>query len=258
MLYHYTSADGFKGIVESKTIFATDVRYLNDASELELAFDRLETILEELGNEVPAVVERALDEIRDPTLRAQFFFNTVSFSTERNSLSQWRAYCPVEGGYALGFDKDGLAELCHAQHISLKQCIYKRAAQGDRIRKFVRRLGRIAEAGGITDSSDLVQQALRFFDIAPLVKYPAFAEEQEWRIIAESHVDAHQYRSAKMLIPYVEIPLESDDVDFPLREVVIGPTAHATLAKRSAERFLAEHEVTAEVTLSDVPFRPLR
>jgi hypothetical protein len=34
VLYHYTDAAGLRGIVESQTIFASDVEFLNDAQEL--------------------------------------------------------------------------------------------------------------------------------------------------------------------------------------------------------------------------------
>ena len=33
-LYHYTSLEGLRGIVDSRTLWATDIRYLNDAQEL--------------------------------------------------------------------------------------------------------------------------------------------------------------------------------------------------------------------------------
>ena len=34
-LYHYTSADGLKSIIENKTIRFSDYRFLNDIDELE-------------------------------------------------------------------------------------------------------------------------------------------------------------------------------------------------------------------------------
>ena len=34
ILYHYTTMDGLKGIIASKSLWATKIQYLNDASEL--------------------------------------------------------------------------------------------------------------------------------------------------------------------------------------------------------------------------------
>ncbi|MFO1205708.1 MAG: hypothetical protein U1E63_08295 [Burkholderiales bacterium] len=39
-LYHYTTAEGLKGIVESQQLWATNIAYLNDAEEHIGFFDR--------------------------------------------------------------------------------------------------------------------------------------------------------------------------------------------------------------------------
>ena len=38
-VFHYTNAAGLKGILETKRIFATHVRYLNDLSEITFGVD---------------------------------------------------------------------------------------------------------------------------------------------------------------------------------------------------------------------------
>ena len=37
VLYHYTDSGGLKGILSSGKIWATDIHYLNDKSEIQLA-----------------------------------------------------------------------------------------------------------------------------------------------------------------------------------------------------------------------------
>jgi hypothetical protein len=39
LLYHYTDATGLLGIVQSRAIWATHIRYLNDAQEFDYAAD---------------------------------------------------------------------------------------------------------------------------------------------------------------------------------------------------------------------------
>ncbi len=39
ILYHYTTQKGLLGIIQSKTIWATDILYLNDTMELKYAVD---------------------------------------------------------------------------------------------------------------------------------------------------------------------------------------------------------------------------
>src|SRR6185437_8828799 len=46
-LFHYTTADGLKGIVEQNCIWATAAAYLNDASEIEYGCTLLDEVLAE-------------------------------------------------------------------------------------------------------------------------------------------------------------------------------------------------------------------
>ncbi len=47
-LYHYTSAEGLKGILEDRRIWASDIFYLNDWTELFLGRDAMIEHLTEL------------------------------------------------------------------------------------------------------------------------------------------------------------------------------------------------------------------
>jgi hypothetical protein len=42
LLWHYTTGAGLRGILETNVLWATDVRYLNDESELKYALERLD------------------------------------------------------------------------------------------------------------------------------------------------------------------------------------------------------------------------
>ena len=45
LIYHYTDLNGLLGILESKELWATDVRYLNDASEATFGEERLRKLV---------------------------------------------------------------------------------------------------------------------------------------------------------------------------------------------------------------------
>lgn len=51
-LYHYTTLDGLKSIIENKTIRLTDYRFLNDISELKYSVQVIEEILQNYKNEI--------------------------------------------------------------------------------------------------------------------------------------------------------------------------------------------------------------
>ena len=53
----------------------------------------------------------------------------VSLTSESDSLSQWRAYCPITGGYAIGLPSGHLRNLGADQGFYLAPCLYKNADQ---------------------------------------------------------------------------------------------------------------------------------
>lgn len=48
ILYHYTRLPGLLGIIDSKALWATDIRYLNDETEFHHAVDITRDLLTEL------------------------------------------------------------------------------------------------------------------------------------------------------------------------------------------------------------------
>src|SRR5260370_42586613 len=47
VLYHYTKAEAFQKILNSGTIWASDIRYMNDASEVTHVADILKSIIKD-------------------------------------------------------------------------------------------------------------------------------------------------------------------------------------------------------------------
>jgi hypothetical protein len=56
-LYHYTSADGLKSIIENKSIRFSDYRFLNDIDEIEYGKKVFRQVLDEIRNEIPQYSE---------------------------------------------------------------------------------------------------------------------------------------------------------------------------------------------------------
>jgi hypothetical protein len=111
-LWHYTSIQGFCGIVSSKKIFATDIRYLNDSEE----FIHTRKLVEQVINEAPEKDESGWplrESLRLIILRIfekgslspdNLQIYTASFSASEDQLSQWRGYSHGSSGMSLGFD----------------------------------------------------------------------------------------------------------------------------------------------------------
>jgi Protein of unknown function (DUF2971) len=111
-LWHYTSVTGFQGIVSSKKIFATDLRFLNDRTEFVHAKKTVQAVIDNAG-ETDENGFRTKDTLQDIVSnlfgsgllsfeRLQVF--TASFSLAEDQLSQWRGYSRGSSGVSLGFD----------------------------------------------------------------------------------------------------------------------------------------------------------
>lgn len=195
LLYHYTTLAGLLGITASTSIWASDVRYMNDASELIYAAEM-----------IGAVVAKTLEAVEDEPLRSALprrpgFTNAFEygkrpfvacFCEEDNLLSQWRGYRRDETGFSLGIDVPGLARMNDLPpNTYLRKVIYDEKQQTETVRAVTEDWLQVAR-GMLQRGEDakdvfpypaiwalqaaLAEQHLSF-------KHPTFAEEREWRLI---------------------------------------------------------------------------
>lgn len=112
LLYHYTTAEGLKGIIENNELWATSAYFLNDPTEITYGYNRLREVLDKwLANARVAGERDSLRFILVTALRETFGKDLLEkklpiylacFCEEDNLLSQWRAY-GQSGGYSVGF-----------------------------------------------------------------------------------------------------------------------------------------------------------
>jgi hypothetical protein len=124
-LYHYTTQSGLLRILHNKEIWATHTRYLNDSKEYRHAVDVITDII--LEREVAATGDsrRVLADMAEAVRQADSMNVCVcSFSEDRDSLSQWRAYCGSTSGFAIGFNPVHLAEVSKREGFYLAPCLY--------------------------------------------------------------------------------------------------------------------------------------
>jgi hypothetical protein len=113
MLYHYTKRAGLLGIIGERRIYASHIRYLNDANELSHALRLMETTMNRLINKAKGNQKQLYMQIRKQWLSTLHLNNHVyvtSLSADSDSLSQWRAYCGANNGYSIGFDMNSLVQ----------------------------------------------------------------------------------------------------------------------------------------------------
>lgn len=145
-LCHYTSLQGFQGIVTSKSIFATDIRYLNDREEFihaQAIVDRVTSRLDEVdanGFEVRRLLRQYTEGLfaRGVLSPKHLQIFVASFSTAEDQLSQWRGYSRGSAGACLCFDLRNIRRDPLLKSLSVfAQCIYKDDQKEDLISRTV-------------------------------------------------------------------------------------------------------------------------
>ncbi len=284
LLFHYTTAAGLKGILESGTIWATDAEFLNDALELRFGRDTLREQLLDLSERLAeSSAVGSPEEARAETLASaagQLEPGSSIHDSQRSHsvyvaclcedgdlLSQWRGY-GAGGGYAIGFDAGRLREFLDARNDSQLQemlsgqlvgeCAYAhlgRVRYGGDAEFMQTVLEAVApERRGHPGSEGVFQANRLLYPALARLKNHAFHEEREWRVMiaSEGGLQVSFRPTALGLTPYTAVPFPTDAV----RRIVIGPGLHSDVRARGVSRLLGAVEYDAvDVRESSAPFR---
>jgi hypothetical protein len=273
VVYHYTTLEGMMGIVQSGSIWLSDYAYLNDRRELTYGTELLKEKVQQLiASESDSGLLSVLQTWDSNLESLQNRVCITSFSADRDSLSQWRAYGPV----AIGFPVSRLG--LHVNQADLQRVDYDRDSQQKLIQIYLAHLCSayrvdVAE-NRLEGMSDAYHRVEGLVELLVFFKDPAFQSENEYRL---AYVDnpylvertglvrtAKSFRVARgRVVPYVSsldiLPFggRSKGKDFPLEfsEVILGPGSDDIL-ERGIREFLEFHGHRIDVCHSEVPFRP--
>lgn len=243
-LYHYTNAQAVYSILNNRSIWLTDIRFLNDTEELH---DGLTMLEETLINHVDVDVEhkykdQAINAIQHSLINTEtagmeleplFVF---SLSSEKDQLSQWRAY----GSYAIEFDQEILKDATS----NISTCIYDLLEKVQRSTSEVEKSTKIIANEIETNSGSLGPNSIdALIDIvygAATFKHDGFKEEKESRILMQANdTNPVKYRvKNEILIPYIEIEIPLDCV----KSIQVGPMENQDLAYMSMSDYALQVE----------------
>lgn len=220
VLYHYTTAEGLKGIIELNEIWATSAYYMNDSAEILYGYRVLHLALERWLKEknLPsdsggrALAESFLDYLGHDALQRNILtpIYLTCFCEDANLLSQWRAY-GSSGGYNIGFKvpMEGIVYGIKPEpRVYTARCVrvdYDRERQLQRIHQLLDFLLPILDEPKVAESTRSIDPAspLGFSQLQSAIqeilieeclgyKDPAFAVEQEWRFVVRSRAHLKQ------------------------------------------------------------------
>jgi hypothetical protein len=273
-LYHYTTFSGLLGIVQSRALWASDVRYMNDSAELRHTSDLIKFEVSERIDSGPAnstLLSLFADWVAYRITNGHMLFG-ASFRSHGNLLSQWRGYSSPGKGVSLGFCPDYILQCAQQQQFMIGKCIYEPHRQRALIKQVVDAVERLAEehASGEHTASErtgLYREAFAAVEIdllriAAVLKHPSFREEKEWRIvspvIANTAGAPILFREGHaMLVPYIEFDLGLDKKPPVLDHLYLGPTANVNISMNSLKMFLEQHGIVPKrgIDYCQIPFR---
>ena len=291
VIYHYTSADGLKGIIENSELWLTNTAFVNDITECK-ALQEEKNLFNDNAFSNNYVNDRWQKFIRYPDDDNNTYI--ASFSRGEESLGQWRAY----GNFRIGFKAKNLV----ARRFNLYKCVY----QKEEIKKWILRKGKVKEwKGDCLD--DLYKRGAAFnliYAASRKYKNEHFSGEEEIRLIAVSHhtwglfpnspsmfegdppIHYRDHPAFKMPVPYVKFFIgdkleqgkgskndrketaidmkkrklkeEKDAVRerLPITEILIGPMPHQKEAGIACNILLKDNGYeNVKVAVSKMPYR---
>jgi hypothetical protein len=260
-LYHYTDVNGLMSILTKHDLWATNVFFMNDESEIRHSFDKVNAML--TNTELPMSLVGTPHTVADRVIKtitnnfAQYVnLYAVCFCESGDLLSQWRAY-GANGGYAIGFDASQLRKLT-SRRFALIKVSYDEEEQDLALAKLIRKWRDCFtdDAGNVHYSNSTLRALeLMFAEIISMVglgfKNKGFSEEEEWRLV---------YRKSEIVlddginfpidfrarngnpVPYARISFNRDESanDFrkPIQYVVMGRRNYSVVTGFALVKFL--------------------
>lgn len=265
-LYHYTSSIGLQGIIQSKSIWATDHRFLNDPSEFThgwaIVFDALKRRKADL-DKVSSEIWNTIELFRRGHEREGVFAFVGSLTSEGDLLSQWRGYGAGKG-FAIGFNQDWLLKNAVAQGFDIHPVVYEPGEQrraADDVVKLL--IGLLSEREPETHFDTMRQWWKHALKVALILKDQNFQEEREHRLVwvglswppglktRATQSGIVPYRSCRLDKVVVNITLHPNN--FGIEEVIAGPALSAQQLA-AVDALLAMQKMRTTVQKSVIPF----
>ena len=293
-IYHYTSAEGLRGIVENHEIWLTNTVFVNDTTECKALKNEEDLFAEnEFTN---SFVREQWECFRSHPETANNTY-IASFSRDKESLDQWRAY----GNFCIGFEASELAR----RGFNLYECVY----HSEKIKSWILEKEEVKEWAGDCLKESSKKAAAFVLLHAARMKYKSqhYEKEKEVRLIAisnhtwkvwfdnESDYPSSMFKDDppihfrdhpvyRVPIPYVKLILldkkseenrqeeEESAIQMkgrkleeersckkrllPIKEIQIGPMLHQEEAKVACEILLHEKGYrNVQVDTSKIPYR---
>lgn len=274
LLYHYTDLNGANGIITSKSLRLTKIKYLNDTSELNYGIGLFRSVAGNISNRIDNSEKREF--LKATAEQLSSFSQTniciASFCENGDLLSQWRAYGGLGCGVALGFSGEGVRKILTSGLMNLWKCIYEPRFHYKIINDLIEILllsydvierNRVSTENWEKTKKDLIGYFnTTFLRVVPIIKNAHFQEEKEWRIITVplKYTDKDYYAlvSNDRVSQYyvLNFPTSNGGNYDILDNIVIGPSKEPDLIAEALSVLLSHNDYRVKyIQCSQIPYR---
>jgi hypothetical protein len=278
IVYHYTTVRGFFGIITENAVWASHIRYMNDASEVTHGKNMALSIISKMAlkkkyGEFASILLMVADILSHETMPDYF---VASFSLKNDDLTQWRSYGGSQG-ICIGFDLNTINSQLHFWSPDMQVALYSEKQKISLMILYIKIYFRefckdkefyneVFPSGWYRSYAESLANKLKFQFIR--YKHKCFESEHEVRLVVGEREGEYQpvrYRvRGNMIIPYHR---SSDRIwgaqgagaefpKLPIASVTIGPMVNQELSAHSVREFLSSHGYDpAIVDVSALPYR---
>lgn len=250
-LFHYTDGTALLNIVKNQELWLTHINYMNDSSEFNHGIEIIyNCIKEEIDN------KKICDFILNSknSLNNFFGFFIGSFSSKPDVLSQWRGYCPPQGGYAIEFDH---RYINIPQKTNIVKCIYSDKKKYDTAKTMILKnkdklYSLYNQNGG---NIKFAMNVLAMMMTAVIYKNSSFSEESEYRLVysiinPEDATDILNFREKNgIIIPFVKHKFKPDAI----KNIWIGPMKDPDIVEKSLTILLKSQKKDGKSIFHNIP-----
>ena len=278
ILYHYTSVESFKKIIESQKIRATRYDQMNDTSEIEIGLNLLLDAVKKYPvhsslHDYKDFLISGIESYKEDTLEVY----VLSLSGDEDSLYQWPAYAP-NGGVAIGFDykkvqKGFLLDITRkvgggqvenpirpTPVNRLMQCQYTDKNGYLDLRSIVtERFFKPNSYGTLFTKQKSLAQSVFYASLSAMIyrticsiKHCTYASEKEWRCV-NYRPDPNDYPVKLSETNRLYIEMKFDAKEF-IKEVWISPDGDREACKRAVSYFKQKDDLFFAIKNSKIPF----
>lgn len=268
-VYHYTSAEGLYGILQSNTVWAADCRFLNDTSESQVGVNKAKDVcrtrrfsrrtggLTEFYRKLSGTLRREYPE-------PNFIF---SLSERADDLTQWRTYANDGLGFTVGFSSAKLLENSQDNNgeFEFSKVLYVSREQERILKSLFDAFEEYIETNKGTDfEAAAITLDWLIFNFSTLFKHSSFRSEKEWRVNTYNLVNEVDERSQSVrvrakdgrLIPYIPLNLGKFAKDkLPISRIGIGPSFKDPTIRYAVEKLCAQSRFEVDIYNADSPYR---